>query len=143
MSEQSYENHSRIVPGYHIVLAGIVFLTLIAAIYHLIDQWGGPTQFVTVLVIATNVALIMAGFYGRAFALRAQDRVILLEESLRSQRLSRRPLDPGLTVRQIIGLRFASDEEWEALARRAIDENLTEDDIKKAVTTWRADEYRV
>ena len=52
-------------------------------------------------------------------------------------------LDPKLTVRQIIGLRFASDQEFVDLARRAVEENLSEVAIKKAVKNWRADTYRV
>jgi hypothetical protein len=45
-------------------------------------------------------------------------------------------------VRQIVGLRFASDDEFAALAARAASENLSEDAIKKAVKTWRPDTYR-
>ena len=50
---------------------------------------------------------------------------------------------PKVTMRQIIGLRFASDEEFIVLADRAIKENLSEKDIKKAINNWRADTYRV
>lgn len=46
-------------------------------------------------------------------------------------------------MRQIIGLRFASDAEFLVMEKRAVAENLSEDDIKKAVKTWRADTYRV
>jgi hypothetical protein len=52
-------------------------------------------------------------------------------------------LDPRLTVQQIIGLRFGSDEEFVALARRAAEESLAQKDIKRAVKKWRADTYRV
>jgi hypothetical protein len=52
-------------------------------------------------------------------------------------------LDPKLTVRQIVGLRFAPDAEFVALARRAAAENLSEDAIKRAVKNWKADTYRV
>ncbi len=51
--------------------------------------------------------------------------------------------DPRLTIRQIIGLRFASDEEFVTLAQRAAGENLSAEDIKKAIKNWRADNYRV
>ena len=52
-------------------------------------------------------------------------------------------LDPRLTMRQIVGLRFASDGEFVALAARAAKEDLSPNDIKKAVKDWRADTYRV
>jgi len=45
-------------------------------------------------------------------------------------------------VRQVVGLRFASDGEYDSLAARAADEELSEDDIKQAIQTWRADDYR-
>ena len=52
--------------------------------------------------------------------------------------LTGRLLDPRLTMRQIIGLRFASDAEFAGLADRAAAEKLSLDEIKKAVKTWRA-----
>ncbi len=142
MSDQNFENHRRFVTGYHKVLTGIVFLTLIGSIYHLVQSWGEDGQYAASLLVATNVALIMAGFYGRVFALRVQDRVIRAEENMRRYIKDGQMLDSHLDMRQIIGLRFASDSEWEALSRRAIDEGMSEDDIKKAVQNWRADHHR-
>jgi len=52
-------------------------------------------------------------------------------------------LDAGLSIRQIIGLRFASDGEFVDLAQKAVREHLSEDEIKRAVKNWRADTYRV
>jgi hypothetical protein len=52
-------------------------------------------------------------------------------------------MDPRLSVKQIVGLRFASDGEFVALARKAADENLAADAIKRAVKSWRADTDRV
>ncbi len=86
--------------------------------------------------------LLLLFFFSRIFALKAQDRAIRAEESLRFYVLTGKLPDPRLTVRQIIGLRFASDEELPALAQRAASEKLSEDDIKKAVKNWRTDEYR-
>jgi hypothetical protein len=85
----------------------------------------------------------MLMFFSRVFALKAQGRAIRAEEQLRHYILTTKPLDPRLTLRQIIGLRFASDDEFVELARRAADENLSEDAIKQAVKTWRPDVYRV
>ena len=143
MSDQNLANHRRLITGYHYVLGTLILVTFVGAMYHLVTGWDGPTRYAVSLVVVTNVALFMTALYARVFALRAQDRVILLEENLRSERLKGEALDPRLTVRQIIGLRFASDDEWEALARRAADETLSEKDIKQAVKNWRPDDYRV
>ncbi len=143
MSAQNYENHRHFVKGWHLILASVILLTVIGSTYHLVRQWGSDFQYITALMVATNVALLVATFYSRVFALGAQDRVIRLEEELRSQKLNGRGLDARLTLRQIIGLRFASDEEWNALSERAISENMSEDDIKKAVQNWRSDTCRL
>ena len=58
------------------------------------------------------------------------------------RRHARSTLDPRLTVRQIIGLRFACDDEFAALARRAVEQGLSEDAIKREIKVWRADTYR-
>jgi hypothetical protein len=92
------------------------------------------------------LALFVLAGLARANALRVQDRVIHLEESLRYQRL----LPPeavaaaqSLTLKQIIALRFASDAELPALIQRALSENLEPKAIKQAITNWRADNLRV
>jgi len=75
--------------------------------------------------------------------LKAQDRAIKAEENMRHFMLTGKLLDSRITVRQIVGLRFASDEEFVSLAKRAVEENLTEDAIKRAVKNWKSDYYRV
>jgi hypothetical protein len=95
------------------------------------------------LLVVLTAAVMAVAFYARAFALKAQDRAIRAEEQLRHYVLTGRLLDPRLTVRQIVGLRFASDAELPALATRAAESGLSSEDIKKAVQVWRADTYRV
>lgn len=94
---------------------------------------------ITVLTLAVSINF----FYLRVFPLRAQDRLIRLEENLRYKEITGKKLDSNLTIRQIIGLRFASDEEIVELAKKAVAENMSEAAIKKAVKNWRVDTYRV
>jgi len=71
-----------------------------------------------------------------------QDRVIRLEMRVRLTRLGlERELDQ-LEHRQLIALRFASDSEIAALARRAIGEKLPPDQIKRAIQQWQGDYFR-
>jgi hypothetical protein len=95
------------------------------------------------LITVMLIAMFLLFYLCRTFPLKAQDRAIRAEENLRHYILTGKLPDSRLTVRQIVGLRFASDEELPALAQRAADEGLSEDEIKKAVKNWRADIYRV
>jgi hypothetical protein len=82
-------------------------------------------------------------WYLRAFALKAQDRAIRAEESLRYYVMTGNLFPATLKIQQIIALRFASDAEFVALVDRAAKENLSSKEIKLAIQNWKADWYRV
>jgi hypothetical protein len=141
--EQSYANHGRIVPMYHYVTLGLLQLTFIGACVNLYQSWGNHQRLYSAsLLVTLTFATMLAALYARSFALRAQDRAIRAEEQLRHYVMTGKLLDSRLTVKQIVGLRFASNEEFVALAQRAADQSLSPKDIKQAVKTWRADRYR-
>lgn len=139
---QSFENHARLVPGFHFVTFGILVLNLAGAVYRLIRAFSGEA----LLGAALAFALILLFFYARIFALTVQDRVIRLEERLRMERL----LPDDLKARigefspgQLVALRFASDAELAGLARRVLDEKIEDRKaIKRMVQTWRPDFLR-
>lgn len=79
----------------------------------------------------------------RTYALKAQDRAIRAEENLRHFILTAKPFDSRLNIRQIIALRFASDEELPALAKKAAEEKLRSKEIKQQIKDWREDNYRI
>jgi hypothetical protein len=142
--EQNYKNHAQIVPLYHYVLFGVLQLTFIGSLVNLTKSWGDSTRFYSAsLIVALSTSLLLLAFLARVFALRAQDRAIRAEEQLRHYVLTGKLLDARLTMRQIVGLRFASNDEFVALAQRAADQSLTPAAIKQAVKQWRADTYRV
>jgi len=87
--------------------------------------------------------VLLTFFLARIFALKAQDRAIRAEENLRHFVLTQKLLDRRLTVPQIVALRFASDDEFAALAAQAAEKNLDPKTIKQAIQNWRADDYRV
>jgi len=144
MATQSYENHTQLVTGFHKVLLPILFLTFIGSVVNLVESWGDHQRIYSAsLIVVLTVCLALTALFARMFALKAQDRAIRAEENLRHFVMTGKLLDPRLTVQQIIGLRFGSDEEFVALARRAAEESLAQKDIKRAVKKWRADTYRV
>ncbi|HKE83966.1 MAG TPA: DUF6526 family protein [Vicinamibacterales bacterium] len=142
MSEQTYATHRQLVPMYHLVLGLLILATLIGSIVNLVRSVGTPGLYSASLIVALSIASTLLYVFCRSFALKAQDRAIRAEEQLRHYVLTGTLLDSRLTVKQIIGLRFASDAEFAALARRAAEERLSPDAIKKAVATWRPDTYR-
>jgi hypothetical protein len=80
------------------------------------------------------------------YPLKVQDRLIRLEERLRLQALASPEWHAQiyrLTEDQLIGLRFASDDEVVGLAKHALEENLTRKQIKERIRTWRADYSRI
>jgi hypothetical protein len=144
VTEQNYSNHRQFVPMFHAVLFGLIVLTLIGSLVNLYLSLGNHDRLYNAsLIVAIGACLALLFFFCRVFALKAQDRAIRAEENLRHFALAGKLLDPRLTIRQIIGLRFAADGEFVALARRAAEEGLPEDAIKRAVVNWCADTYRV
>jgi hypothetical protein len=141
---QSYANHSRLVPGFHFATFTAIVLCLLYALYNL---FRFPS-------VGAGFGLLQAGalvglfWYCRIFPLKAQDRVIRLEEQLRLSRLL--PADlaaaatAALTPGQLIALRFAADGEVADLVRRIqAGELATPAAIKQAIKTWRPDYLRV
>jgi hypothetical protein len=144
MSTQNYEHHTQLVTGFHKVLLPVLFLTIIGSIVNLVQSWGDHQRIYSAsLIVVLTICVSLAALFGRVFALKAQDRAIRAEENLRHFALTGKLLDPRVTIKQAIALRFASDAEFTALARKAADEGLAPDAIKRAVKNWRADTHRV
>ena len=140
--QQSYADHGRTDPAFHRFLVPISAITIIVAVVNAVRHPGFNSAWLVVVSIAAGVAL----FKMRLYSLKVQDRLIRLEERLRLQQLLAEPLRsriPELTVGQLVALRFASDAELPMLVTRALNEKLSKDDLKKSVTVWRPDFFRV
>src|ERR1035438_4231410 len=137
MEAQNYANHRQTVPMFHFVLFPLLVLTLIGACVNLYSSWGDHQRLYSAsLIVVLTFCVLILMFLCRIFALKAQDRAIRAEENLRHFVLTGKLLDPRLGIRQIIGLRFASDDEFAALAQEAAEKNLAADAIKQAVRKW-------
>ena len=141
--QQNYSNHARFDPAFHFFLLPVLLITLIAAIVHLVMV---PFFWSAWLVVLSVALIVMAGKGGRGNALKAQDRVIRLEERMRLTTLMPEPLRARvweLQEGQLIALRFAPDAEAPELVDRTLRENLTPKQIKQAIQNWRADHFRI
>lgn len=144
MQEQSYSKHAKFVPMFHYVLFGIIVVTFIGSIVNLWQSWGDHERIYSAsLIVAISVALVLLFAFTRTFPLGVQDRAIRAEENLRHFALTGKLLDPRLTIKQIVGLRFASDGEFAELAHKAAETSMPQDQIKKSIRSWRADHDRV
>ena len=144
MATQTYANHRQVVPLFHGVLFGLIVLTLIGSVVNLVESWGNHDRLYSAsLLVVLCVVLLMLFFFCRIFPLKAQDRAIRAEENVRHLAMTGKLLDPRLGTKQIGALRFASDGEFVALARRAAEEAMEPDAIKRAIKQWRPDTYRV
>jgi hypothetical protein len=143
MATQSYRNHTRRVPGF-LALGVVLILCAIGGGVNLYKSIGDHQRlYSAALVLVLTVCVFAVACFARVFALKAQDRAIRAEESIRHFILTGLPLDSRLQPNQIVALRFAGDDEFPALATRAAEHNLTPDDLKKQIKYWRPDTHRV
>jgi hypothetical protein len=140
---QSYDNHARWYPLWHFVAAPILTANVIVALVAVVR---GPSM-TTGWQLLVAIALVFAILASRNMNIMTQDRIIRGEERGRLKELLPADMQASIqefTPDQLIGLRFASDEEVPGLAKQILDGSLTNRGaIKKAVKNWRADHMRV
>jgi hypothetical protein len=143
MKTQNFKTHGRLVTGYHKVLYPMLLAGLVGSCINLSQSCANENCYAASLIVLLFLCVMLSAYFGRSFALRAQDRAIRAEENMRHFMMTGKPLPSALTIRQIIGLRFASDEEFLELIKDAIENNLKEKQIKSKIKNWKADFYRV
>ncbi|MEP6675520.1 MAG: DUF6526 family protein [Ferruginibacter sp.] len=139
---QTFKNHSRYLPVWHLVILPLIIAALVFSVMNFIHATA-EVHMSAAIILVLNVLMLFIWFYSRRFALKAQDRAIRAEESFRYFILTGKPVDRQLRLGQIIALRFASDEEMPALAKKAVAENLSSKAIKMEIKNWREDMHRV
>jgi hypothetical protein len=140
--EQNFKNHARMDPIFHYVLT---FIFMLNVIFCVVNFFRAESWFNGWLIVVA-IGLFLMLFKTRSYPLKAQDRIIRLEERLRLTQLlpeTLRPRISELSESQLIGLRFASDEELPVLAAQALNEHLTRKQIKQRIVHWRPDHCRV
>ena len=139
---QNFKNHARLVPPFHFFVLPVFLINLI---YSLVRLKDGVTFF-SVWSVVLALALLMAAVLLRVSTLTVQDRVIRLEMHMRLERLLPPELRPRMgefTLEQLLGLRFAGDDELPVLARQVLDEKIADrKTIKQRVKNWRPDFLR-
>lgn len=141
---QSFANHRRFYPLYHFFALPILYVNIVMTLVYAYRHPGTMKWNIWQIIVA--LALAAAVVVLRASTLIVQNRLIRLEQRMRlaailPERLRARV--PDLSVRQLIGLRFASDAELPALVERCLTGELKgSEDVKRAITTWQPDFLR-
>jgi hypothetical protein len=142
---QNFKNHARFNPPFHFFILPILLLNLIFSIYATINHW--PEHRILFLWwIVMSIVLFMIVGISRSQTLRVQDRIIRAEERLRLYALlpaEERSHINELSIKQLIALRFASDDELPALAHKTLTQNLEPKSIKQSIVNSRGDYHRV
>ncbi|HEY6362731.1 MAG TPA: DUF6526 family protein [Vicinamibacterales bacterium] len=134
---QTYANHAHRPIGWTItaLLAVLAFAGMVLFVL----RTPSVLTFALLMMAGAVVGVVVLV---RWYATRLQDRIIRLEMRVRLAGLGREHDLTRLTVRQLVALRFASDAELGTLVDRALADNLTSDQIKRAITNWQADRMR-
>ena len=142
MAEQNFSNHAKFDPKFHFFLVPVALANVIVEIYAIIRR---PT-YSELWFLVLAIAFLIAVFTIRNYALKVQDRVIRLEETLRLQRVLPAAMQTDIAKLhrgQFIALRFAPDEELPSLVQQAVANEWKAKDIKGAIKNWRPDHFRV
>ena len=137
---QSFSSHTRWNVMYHFIVSPLALLNVYAQFrhaYHAGDRFSWWNALF-------SVALLLFVLVARTMVVTVQDRLIRLEVQLKLRELGVPAADiKRITVRQFIGLRFASDAELPDLVKRVLSGELTEQKaIKAAIKDWQADWQR-
>jgi hypothetical protein len=135
---QSYATHvhrpvASLVAGLFAIFGLALFFVVALRGGDLLIALGGIS-----LALAVTTLVTMS----RTYIVRLQNRIIRVEMMLRLERLGRGAAFRELTMGQIAALRFASDAELSMLLDRALAEDLSSDQIKRAITDWQGDYFR-
>ena len=143
MAEQSFQSHAKWVPPFHFFVLPVLLINLGFSIYWCVKASFTVSGMLSVVVAA---ALLFGMVMARAMAMKVQDRVIRIEERIRFERLLPADMHARIgefTIDQLVALRFASNAELPELARRVLEEKVSDRRaIKQMIKTWRPDSAR-
>ncbi len=145
MKKQDYTNHKKYYPLHHFVLLPALLLCIGIAVRNYFSDAGNELPWL-LFAISSFISLALAVMLRQHYALGNQDRIVRLEFRFRHFVLLNKSsslAEQQLSFGQIAALRFADDAEFVNLLTKAIEENLSADQIKKSIRNWQADDMRV
>ena len=145
MDKQNYSNHKKYYPPHHFIFLPLMAILFGVGAVNIFRDEPNRLQWL-LFAIACFCILYLVIMLRQHYALGNQDRIIRLEFKLRYFELFGEPskkIEEQISFRQLAALRFADDDEFAILLQRAIKENLSSNEIKKAIKNWQGDHMRV
>ena len=140
---QNLKNHPKFPKDMMVVFG----LGLVAVGLSVTSLFSENILFLKLAAFDLSVAVLLLGFVARTYCTKLQSRIIRTEMRIRLRDVLDGDLAAraeNLTYPQAVGLRFASDAEMAGLVAKVLDENIaTAVEIKKLVTDWQGDYFRV
>ncbi|UFH31730.1 DUF6526 family protein [Chryseobacterium sp. C-71] len=145
MKTQNYQNHRKFYPPHHFILLPLLMVLEAYGIYKIWDD--SENQLIWILFSVIIFLIFYLAFMTRQhYALGLQNRIVRLEFRQRYFEIFNKRSDQvceKLSFGQIAALRFAYDEEFKELLYKALNENISGDEIKKSIKNWRPDNERI
>lgn len=145
MKTQNYQNHRMFYPPHHFILLPLLMILEVYGIYKIWDD--AENQLIWIL-FSTVIFLIfyLAFMIRQHYAIGLQNRIVRLEFRQRYYEIFNKRSGEvyyKLSFGQIAALRFADDDEFKDLLYKALNENISGDEIKKSIKNWRPDNERI
>ncbi len=143
--EQNYKQHLKFYPPHHFIFLPIMTAAVIIGVVKIFQNKDESLIWILFTFLSFAI-LYLAIMLRQHYALGNQNRIVRLEFYLRYFQLTGKKYEDTvqtLSFSQIAALRFAHDAEFVQLTMKAINENLSADNIKKLITVWKPDHMRV
>ncbi len=135
---QKLDNHV-MVPTQAFVILGLGLVTLILGVVGLFTE--------NIQLVSVGLGVMGGILTARQYCTKLQDRIIRTEMKIRMRDVLDSELaakGEGCSKSQLVGLRFASNEELGGLLQKVLDEKIEKaSEIKKLITDWQGDYHRV
>lgn len=145
MKAQNYRNHRMFYPLHHFIFLPGSFILLCIGLWQYFKDTGHSLSW-GLFAIAMFMVFLLSLMLRQHYALGLQNRIVRLEFKQRYFELYGKrsgDVEQRLQFSQIAALRFAEDDEFKILLDRALNEKMSGDGIKKAISRWRADHHRI
>jgi len=145
MKKQNYKHHKRYYFLHHFIFLPLMMLLIGVAVRNAIHDDAHQLEWL-LFGVSSFCILFLAVMLRQHYALGNQDRIVRLEFRLRYFELTgerSQSVEEKLSFSQIAALRFADDNEFAVLLDRALKENISGDEIKRAIQNWQADTMRL